>query len=62
MSIADGQAGSVWDELGARDRRHAPPAIRWRHLGHGQKMGKIAGTDWKSGQYQKVRSDLAQFD
>ena len=22
-------------------------------------MGKIAGTDWKSGQYQKVRSGLA---
>ena len=27
MSIADGQAGSVWDELGARDRCYAPTAI-----------------------------------
>ena len=53
MSMTNGQAGLVGDELGARDRRHAPPVICWRHLGHGQKMGKIAGTarsgSWKSG-------------
>jgi len=24
--------------------------------------GKIAGKDWKSGQYPKVRSDLAQLN
>jgi len=45
VSIEDGQAGSVWDELGARDRCYAPTAIRWRHLCHEQKTGKIAGTD-----------------
>jgi len=63
VSIAAGQAGSVGDELGARDRRHAPPVISWGHLGHGHKMGKIAGTarsgSWTSGQYQGVRSELA---
>jgi len=48
VSMANGQAGSVCDELGARDRRHALPAIRC----HGQKMGKIAGTGLKSGQHQ----------
>jgi len=46
--MANGQASSVCDELGARDRRYAPSAIRY-----GQKMGKIAGTagtgSWKSG-------------
>ena len=40
MSMANGQADSVCDELGARDKRHAPPAIRCPR----QKMGKIAGT------------------
>ena len=41
--IADGQVQC--------DERHGPPARYSRHLGHEQKMGKIADTDWKSGQY-----------
>ena len=59
VSMTNGQAGSVCDELGARVRRHAPPAIRWRHLGHGQKLGKIAGTAGTGGSLDSIReSDL----
>ena len=57
MSMANGQAGSVCDELGARDRRHAPPAIRC----HGQKMGTQA-RDWSldsiSKSEHKIKTDI----
>ena len=66
MSMANGQAGPAWDELGARDRRHAPVGGIWatgRRWGRSQaRLGPevwiVSGGQIGLGNENESRTDL----
>jgi len=66
VSMANGQAGSEGDELGARDRRHAPVGGIWamsRRCGRSQawpgvEVWTISGSQIGLGNEDKSRTDL----
>jgi len=63
VSMANGQAGSVCDELGARDRRHAPPAIygqkrRRSQARPGPEVWIVSRSKIRLGNEDKSRTDL----